>query len=480
MTDFSVEQGPAAWRATVQVLTAHVVMLRDTAVLDDPVAAALLTALDAAGRGEPEAGRDLSGLLRAVDQRLDALTPVAAVGTGAVGRQQPEVVAAVSRLLLRAALLELAAAANMARRALIDFAAEHVFTLMPAYASGLPVQPTSLAHYLGGTLGPLGRGFRRLRTTYAAVNQSPLGAGAMVSSGLPLDRERAADLLGFDGLVESTFDAVAAVDMVGEAATVAVALTAPVTRFAGELLAWLRAEPSSFRLDEEWLAPVDGALPQFRPPVGIERLRQHGARLVGDVATVSRLLSDVPYGPAVPALAASLPLALDSLALGTRALESAAELFGGALTVNRAYLANRAGRDYTTTSELADFLITEEALPPGAARNIALMTVRQAMSQGIEASGITPAMVDGNALLVIGRELGVEIERMQRALAPRRFLEKRTVPGGPAPEATRDYLDLERARLLADDGWLTEAGNHLTRATEGLMGAAADIIAEAD
>jgi argininosuccinate lyase len=155
-------------------------------------------------------------------------------------------------------------------------------------------------------------------------------------------------------------------------------------------------------------------------------------------------------------------------------------LIGGGLEVNRAYLANRAGRDHTTTSDLADFLMLEEGLDPGSARNIALMTVRQAMSQGIEASGITPAMIDSHALLVIGRELGIEAEAIGRALAPRRFLEKRTVPGGPAPDATRDYLDLERARLLADDRWVNETSNHLGRVDATLDELVAELMANTD
>src|SRR5690606_645642 len=109
-------------------------------------------------------------------------------------------------------LLHLTGEANAARRALIQFAGEHVFTLMPAHASGLPVQPTSLAHFLGGVIAPLGRSVTNLRAAYQSVNQSPLGAGWLASTGLPVDRERIADLLGFEGLVVNTFDAVAAVD----------------------------------------------------------------------------------------------------------------------------------------------------------------------------------------------------------------------------------------------------------------------------
>lgn len=41
------------WQAIAHGLTAHVVMLRDTAIVDDAMAASLLTAIDGVRRGAP-------------------------------------------------------------------------------------------------------------------------------------------------------------------------------------------------------------------------------------------------------------------------------------------------------------------------------------------------------------------------------------------------------------------------------------------
>ncbi|MDQ3411615.1 MAG: lyase family protein, partial [Chloroflexota bacterium] len=298
MSELTTEQRSAVWSATTRVIAAHIVMLQDAAILDDPVAAVLLTALDGVGRGAPAETSGLMALVAAVDQRLDALTPAAAMGAGAVGRGNAEVVAAVARLLVRADLLKLAEAVNVVRRALLDVAGEHVFTLIPAHASGQPVQPTTLAHFLGGVIAPLGRSVSRLRASYLTVNQSPLGAGALASSGLPIDRERIADLVGFEGLVVNTFDAVAAIDHLADAAGAGAAIGDPLARFLVELLAWSRAEPAALRFDEEWLAPVDPGLPQFRPAISLERLVLQGRQIAGDAVTIQGLLRQAPYGPA--------------------------------------------------------------------------------------------------------------------------------------------------------------------------------------
>ncbi|HEV2127705.1 MAG TPA: hypothetical protein VGR22_03710, partial [Thermomicrobiales bacterium] len=67
-------------------------------------------------------------------------------------------------------------------------------------------------------------------------------------------------------------------------------------------------------------------------------------------------------------------------------------------------------------------------------------------------SAIGPEMIDTAAMLVMGRELKVEMETLGRWFAPRRFLERRLVEGSPAPSKTREWLEGEAAnqRRVAD------------------------------
>jgi argininosuccinate lyase len=125
-------------------------------------------------------------------------------------------------------------------------------------------------------------------------------------------------------------------------------------------------------------------------------------------------------------------------------------LISGPLDFNRAWLARNAGRSLMTAGDLADFLVAEEGLSLVAARDIAALVTERARDEDLEASGITPGLIDAAAMLVIGRELGVEIERLGAYLAPRRFIEKRSTQGGPAPVAVRQQLDIESQRVTRD------------------------------
>ena len=168
-----------------------------------------------------------------------------------------------------------------------------------------------------------------------------------------------------------------------------------------------------------------------------------------------------------------------ALTRAATAAATCATLLSGPIAINRAWLARNAGRDLITAGELADLLMAEEGLDPLAARNIAALTASRARDEGLEASGITPAMIDGAALLVIGRELGIEIERLGAYLAPRRFVEKRTLLGGPAAPAVRDYLAQERSRLGQDQSWLEAKQRRIALANENLEIRTHEILAAA-
>src|SRR5215213_10708349 len=200
------------WEAIGRALAAHAVMLRDSAIVDDSIAASLLTAIDAARRGAPPAVPGSLALVAAFDDRVDSLIAAGAAGAIRIARARHDLAATAQRLVLRDRALALASALDTTRSALIDLAESHVFTLMPVWSGSSPLQPTNVAHFLTGTIAPLGRSARMLRALYDELDRSPLGSAAVVGPGLPVDRDETSDLLGSEGPVESTFDALSAVD----------------------------------------------------------------------------------------------------------------------------------------------------------------------------------------------------------------------------------------------------------------------------
>lgn len=437
------------WRMIGRMISAHLVMLRDVGLIDDHTLGALIRANESARDGEPASARGVLALVGAFDDRCDSLTPPGIAGAGRVGRGPLEIAAAVSRSLLREDLLETGRRLGAFRGALIEIAQSHVTTLVPASIDAIVAQPSTLGHLLSGAIAPLARAAGSLLSAVEVVDRSPLGAGSLASSGMPIDRERAAELAGFAGTIESTYDAVSATDHVVAIGATITAITSPVRRLAAEMIDWIRVDPLLVRLSDDETA-LHGNLPQFRGPAGLIDLQQQALDVQNAALGLQRLALDAGYGPVANELDRLHRAATHTLDLTGELLDTAADLFAHRIEINRALFANRTGKAFSTASDLADFLMIEEQIDPGAARNIAALTISRAREGGIEAAGITPELIDGAALLVIGREIKVEFEAISRYLAPRRFIERRTATGAPSPAATRAYLDSERAQLAAD------------------------------
>src|SRR5215213_10481318 len=285
------------WEAIGRALAAHAVMLRDSAIVDDSIAASLLTAIDAARRGAPPAVPGSLALVAAFDDRVDSLVAAGAAGSVRIARARHDLAATAQRLVLRDRALVLASAIDTSRCTVIDLAESHVFTLMPVWSGSSPLQPTNFAHFLTGALAPLGRLAGTLRAVYEVLDRSPLGNAALAGPGLPIARDETDDLLGSEGPVESTFDALSSVDHLVATGDAAAASVTPVRRLTSELMMWVRTEPQALRLADELLAAFDANLPHFRPPVLLERLVADARHVESDAAAIASMTRDIPYGP---------------------------------------------------------------------------------------------------------------------------------------------------------------------------------------
>jgi argininosuccinate lyase len=438
------------WLAIGTALTAHVVVLQHSDLLESSCAAAILRAVEATSQGAPPEIDSATGLTAIFEQRVDAVIPAACAALSRTGRGNLDVAATAHHLILRRHGLSLLEAAVLVRLTLTELAGAHVFTLLPVYIGSTPLQPSNLAHVLTATVAPLRRATARLQLALTDLDQIALGSGSLVGAAQPIDRDALASLLGADAETGSTIDVLSSVDEFVAASQAAAAVVQPLERLMVEFLALVRQESQALTLDYALLAPADNGLPHFRPPQVLERCLNDARSVVQQALITERAASAVPFGPRGDAGDSLARSAASAMQEATRVCQTFAMLVSGPLDFNRAWLARNAGRNLMTSGDLAGFFVAEEGLPLTAARDIAALVTERARDEGVEASGITPGLIDAAAMLVIGRELGVEIERLGAYLAPRRFIEKRSVQGGPAPVAVRELLDIESQRVTRD------------------------------
>ena len=423
------------------VQAAQILILQRDGVIDPTAANAILRAIDTSRFHAIAAETPVWQAVQRRESAIEESLPSEIAGAAALGRTLTETIATAARLGWRRRATEIGTEALALRKELLTLAQAHAVTVMGAFVDHRAAAPTTLAHFLGGVIGGLESVWPRLIAAIDAVDRSPFGAGLIVGEAYGVDREAASRLLGFRAPIENTFDAASDVEDAVSLLEALAALAAVIRRFVGELLVWLRTDSASFFLDERWEVVPESAHPAHTIPMRLQEVELQARQVGSAVHAAVDLLRSQPYGP----LGAAWNVFADTI--GTT-IDAAACVAGeataavrSALIVNRAYLANRAGRLYTTATDLSVFLMEYQGLNPAAAQRIAGLAVTRLKEQTLETAPITPDIIAAAAVLVIGQELKVEMETLGRYIAPRRYIERRDLLGSPKADRTRAWLD---------------------------------------
>jgi argininosuccinate lyase len=443
--------------ADLAVDRAHVVMLAEQAIVDEADAAAILAALadvEAAGHGALPDGEDVHAAVEtAVIDRVGG-----AGGRMHTARSRNDEVAACIRYRLREDVLDLVEATVAAREVLAEGAADHVETVMPGFTHLQPAQPTTLSHYLLSYESALARDTDRLLDAYGRVNRSPLGAAAFAGTPFDVDRERTAELLGFDGPVENAMDAAATRDFLVETTAAAAALSTTLSGLAEDLVVY--SNRGFVELDDDY-ASTSSIMPQKKNPDTVELVRG----TAGDAAAgLSGLLSTLKGLPRAynRDLQRAHPHAFDAVEAVAEATAVAAGAVATADWRDEA-LASAAEEGFATATGVADRL---------AMAGVPFRTAHQILARAAEA-GADYAALEAAAAERLEEPLSAYVDRatVEAAMDPAESVAARDSVGGPAPgtvaaalPGVRDDIDADADALAARRNALAAAETELERA----------------
>ncbi|HHW15393.1 MAG TPA: argininosuccinate lyase [Firmicutes bacterium] len=430
---------------------AHAIMLSEQGIIDERLANEILRALDKIKRlgvAEEVYNERFEDLFFLVEEKLEAELGAERASNLHLGRSRNDMDTTMYRMVIRRRILNTLGLVLALAGTLYEFAAKHVNTVMPGYTHDQQAQPTTMAHYAIAVGDNLLRDAERLTGAYARVNLSPMGAAAFATTGFPIDRRRMAELLGFDGLVENSYDGIAASDCFGEVASDLLICGSTLNRFVTDLLLWASNEFSSVRVADQYVQ-ISSIMPQKRNPVVLEHIRAMLGKLFGHVQTVFALMHNTPFGDIVdtgddlqPPLYRSFDALDQVLTLLAKVVET--------LEVNTELLLARAREGYSAVTELADAIVREKGVPFRAAHRIVSALVTEGLRRGTRLIDLTPESLDKAAIDVTGKPLGLSPEVFHQAIDPVRFVMVRDRVGGPAPSETTRML-AERTTSLA--GW---------------------------
>ena len=440
------------WRADMQGSLAHAEMLVAQGILSAADGAAIVRGM-AQIRSEIEAGGfewklELEDVHLNLEARLTALVGDAGKRLH-TGRSRNDQVATDVRLWLRGEIDQLLPLLLQMQRALVELGALHVHTVMPGCTHLQVGQPVSFAHHLLAYVEMFERDADRLADVRRRTNVLPLGAAALAGTSWPLDRERVARTLGFDGVCQNSLDAVSDRDFALEFASFAAICMVHVSRLAEEIVLWMSQNFGYIDLADRYCTG-SSIMPQKRNPDVAELARGKSGRVIGHLMALLTLMKGQPMTynkdnqedkeplfDTVDTLAATLRIMAEMVG-GTRDPQSGA--WSGGIRVKPEAMARAVEKGYATATDLADYL-ARKGVPFRDAHEAVAHAVKLASAQGRELSALSLAEL---------RAMNPAIDDdVFEVLKPSGSMNARQVLGGTAPVRVMEQIARHRARLSA-------------------------------
>ncbi len=453
-------------QAYLEVDFAHAVMLAEQKIITNEELKKLLVTLrnlDHAAISRAEYDGSFEDLFFYLQREITKNCDADIAGKLHTARSRNDIDVTIYRLYLRQATLKLLKATMDLRKNLLDLAAANHETLIPAYTHTQPAQPSTLAHFLLAMAENSGRDIKRLQRAFDNMNSCPLGAGAITTTGFPINRHRVAELLGFAAPTVNSYASIASVDYFTETLGATSVLLVNIGKFAFEFLQMASIEFNTIRLPDGY---VQGSsiMPQKRNPVALEHIRAIASKGLAQSLGVFTSIHNTPFGDINDVEDDLQPLIYNALRDATRSVA----LFAGTLqsaTFNLEILRKRARENFITVTELADTLVRCENLSFRAAHKIVADSVKAALASKGE---ITHDILQTAARENLGRGVSMTEAQLSETLSPENFVAIRTIYGGTAPVETRRALNIEREFESADENWLAERTEFLANAAANL------------
>jgi argininosuccinate lyase len=386
-----------------------------------------------------------------------------------MGRSRNDEVATCIRIKLREELILQMVAILKVRQVLLTLSEQHRESLMPGFTHLQHAQPTTLAHHFLAYEQAFSRDFDRLKEVYKRVNLSPLGAAAFASTGYPIDRDYTASLLGFDGLVENSMDAVATRDFALEVLADLSILMVNASRLCEELIIWSTSFVRFVSLSDTFCS-TSSIMPQKKNPDTAEIMRAKSASVAGAFTAALITVKGLPmsYNRDLQELTPNIWRGIHDARVSISLL---ADMLSSA-EFDTKRMKEEAGKGFSTATELADTLVREYGLPFRTAHNI----VARAVQKGDLSLATLEAAAQELGKISLKKK-GLTQKKIDEVLDVDYSIALRKAPGGPAPATVKRAIANRKKQLDADAALTDKRLGQTTESQKKLITAARRLVA---
>jgi len=355
------------------------------------------------------------------------------------GRSRNDQSATDVRLWAKRELIVIAERIVALQQVLLDRAVEVKGVYLPGYTHLQRAQPVLLAHHLLAHGWALSRDLQRIKGTLERVDVSPLGAGALAGSSLPIDPQYTATQLGFAAVFDNSLDAVGSRDHIAEVLFDLTLVAINLSRMGEEWVLWTSEEFGFAKLDDGY-ATGSSMLPQKKNPDIAELARGKAGRIIGNLTGFLATMKGLPLSYNRDYQEDKEPMfdAMDQVRL---ALGAIAGMIATATFVPER-MQEAADSETGSSTDLAEWLVVQ-GVPFREAHAIVGALVREALA----------GTVSLRELVANHPRLGAEPAAL---VGPGVSVTRRTSPGGAGPAPVAIQLQHFTETVASWQAWLGE------------------------
>ena len=352
------------------------------------------------------------------------------------GRSRNDQVATDLRLWIKKAIKNIISSLNNFEIALINLAEKNVETIMPGYTHLQRAQPVSLAFHLLAYVEMLERDKMRFDFAFKQTDVSPLGAGSIAGSTLPIDPEFTAWKLGFEKHFSNAMDAISDRDFVIDFINSCVVGQIHLSRLSEELILWSTAEWKFVKISDEY-STGSSLMPQKKNPDMTELIRGRSGKVLGNYVNIVSVLKALPLSynrdlqEDKEPVFSSFVTYLNSLNILSKVIET--------LEINKERFKDELKGDYLLSTDLVDWLVLQ-GISFRESHRIVGELVKYLETSEKDFSRLT--LGELKMINPIFNEEAFEYLKLEKSL------DRKQSKGSPNPEMIKDQLKRWKSKLI--------------------------------
>jgi len=468
----SIKDDVKLLKHVVEINKAHTIMLMEQKIIDKEDAVEIIKALKL---GEFRIKPWLEDVHVCIEEEVIKRTKKTAGENLHIAKSRNDQVATAIRMELREELIGLMESILDFQENLLAKAQKHTETIICGYTHLRPAQPITFAHYLLYHFDVLQRHIERLMECYGRVNVCAMGAAALATTSFPINRGRVAELLGFDGVLENSIDAVGSRDFIMETLAVLSMLAIDISRLTEDMIVWSTPEFNLIDIPDEFCS-TSSIMPQKKNPDVLEVIRARMGHVIGNFTTCALILKSLPSGYNLD-FQELTPKLWESLAKIDESLNILSNLVVACKPIQNLENPNL---NFSTFTELTRILFQKYHVPFRTAHKIVGAIVRRIVEDGLNPKDVTSKMLKEAAEEVAGLSLAVSESDIKTSLDVQNFIKMHNVQGGPSPLEAQRMIDSRRKKLALTRAEVAEMKAKILNADKNLKSLVEKICRAAD